>query len=162
MFSALFSNTKYSSNKDHRSLIDSKFLINEALAVILICSYESSRTIYIESQNARNERIIAEYSITFLNYLVPSPQSAWEYRILSSTKETTDSIQRFKKLSHQAEVYQIGKDNLQHFTTSMDFEVERGKIDVGKQDKAIISALDNIGITDFEFSRYGCRGCVVS
>jgi hypothetical protein len=146
-------------SKNNRSLISPKFLINEAVGLILVCGHGNSRSIYIESNNASNERLIAKYSITFPNGSFASDVvDGWKYTVLSNSKETADEIQSLKKQSHTAEEYQVDKASIQSFTTSMDIERGQRLILNGEQDNGIIAALKKIGET-IEFPRD--RGCTI-
>ena len=147
-------------SKNNRSLINPKLLINEAVGLILICGHGNSRTIYIESHTDSNERLIAKYSIRFLNgSFFSDAASRWKYEALSHSKETADEIQSLKQQSHTAEEYQVDKASIQRFTTSMDIEREQKYILNGEQDDGIIAELKKIDET-IEFSQD--RSCAIS
>jgi hypothetical protein len=147
-------------SKNNRSLLSPKFLINEAVGLILVCGHGKSRSIYIESNNDSNDRLITKYSITFPNgSLASDAANRWEYTVLSNSKETAEEIQSLKKKSHTAEEYQVDKDSIQTFITSMENERKQSWILNGEQDEGIIAALKTIE-ENIEFSRDRC--CSIS
>lgn len=131
-----------------RSFLNMESLLTIDNGVMLICGYDDSRSIYVETINAENKRTIFHYNLAYSTdpWEAYTPV-AWTGKPLTNNEADFTRIKARQKNSHTAELYEVTRTNLCTFIDCLKEETLNKEIVNGVQNEAIITALTKINET---------------